>query len=645
MGEQLYRDEPIPRRSGTPAPRTPMSQGSGARPSARPAPRTPMNGSKPEAKQIIARIMADERLMRARFSSEPMSNGERQADPSLATAQTTSAADAHLPQRYREMRAISRWEQGEDGRNGRWLTEAELFYRQGKFMEDFEDDCPYQGVFKSYFPTYNAMSDRQLRGYFTWRAAVRHGVTEQASLSFAYVYLYELINGIGVADPLDGFRKIEGFWQAYRAFSPEIDRFASVWLQDYVVYHGLPAHLLEPYKTLTFDRALMALRQADEQSECAFEVEAKRHRKKDRASALPLPVHVALEEPLFRAIDALSTYHLAGSRFYKEHPDDLRHVACAVFVRMSAYHRKHRKGTLLESWFGEEVALPYTMFGSAVFFANERHADCIYELDEIHRYRCDRGYWTCERPHGSRSKNPKLGDTMRAVDRSLRDAFGFEHPLKETGKTPKYVQKFIDREVETWISWSRAHAPKRIEIDLSQLAGIRFAAEATRESLLIDEEREGEGGLMLDAADSLVEPQEELTIEPWTDGVAERQAETAEPEALTAAGLQAVEAQETIIADVPTTEPLRSDVPDAPDTANSPLTSNQLAYLRSLFDNDMPARSAAVQSAGMSEDMLVDAINEALFDLVGDTIIEYGAASPELIEDYRADVEGLIDHA
>ena len=42
-------------------------------------------------------------------------------------------------------------------------------------MADFEDDCPYNGTFKSYFPTYNAMSDRQLRGYFTWRAQVRRG--------------------------------------------------------------------------------------------------------------------------------------------------------------------------------------------------------------------------------------------------------------------------------------------------------------------------------------------------------------------------------------------------------------------------------------------------------------------------------------
>ena len=42
--------------------------------------------------------------------------------------------------------------------------------------------------------------------------------------------------------------------------------------------------------------------------------------------------------------------------------------------------------------------------------------------------------------------------------------------------------------------------------------------------------------------------------------------------------------------------------------------------------------------------MLVDSINEALFDLVGDTVIEFSAAGPQIIEDYKADVRGYLDH-
>ena len=172
-----------------------------------------------DVQRLIDQIMSAERIRRSSHFSDRVFTDE----PILTTGRQMAS---YLPDRYREMRAISRWQADSGGGRGRWLSEAELFYRQGRFMEDFEDDCPYHGTFKAYFPTYNAMSDRQLRGYFTWRAAVRTGTVEETSLSFAYVYLYELLCGIGTHGPLDGFSKLRGFWEAYRGFAPEIDRFA-----------------------------------------------------------------------------------------------------------------------------------------------------------------------------------------------------------------------------------------------------------------------------------------------------------------------------------------------------------------------------------------------------------------------------------
>ena len=185
-----------------------------------------------DIKMLIERIMAEARTHQStRFSNEIYAD-----EPILKTGRQMQN---FLPDQYRKMREISRWQDDPKGGAGRWLSEAELFYRQGLLMADFEDDCPYNGTFKSYFPTYNAMSDRQLRGYFTWRAQVRRGTVEETSTSFAFLYLYELICGIGVDNPLDGFNKIKAFWDAYRAFEPGIDRFARVWLQDYAVFHGL----------------------------------------------------------------------------------------------------------------------------------------------------------------------------------------------------------------------------------------------------------------------------------------------------------------------------------------------------------------------------------------------------------------------
>ena len=82
----------------------------------------------------------------------------------------------------------------------------------------------------------------------------------------------------------------------------------------------------------------------------------------------------------------------------------------------------------------------------------------------------------------------------------------------------------------------------------------------------------------------------------------------------------------------------------APADATNELAPAADAYLRALLEQNAAQTALAVAQSGKSEDMLVDTINEALFDLVGDTVIEFGAAGPHIIEDYEADVRGYLDH-
>ena len=278
--------------------------------------------------------------------------------------------------------------------------------------------------------------------------------------------------------------------------------------------------------------------------------------------------------------------------------------------------------------------MPYTMFASAVFFAPERHEDCEYHLDPIHIYRCQNGFWECMRIHGSRQKSSKLGEMMRACDQRLRLALDPGHPLKEE-KVPKYLAKIIDDEIVAWLSWDAAHQPVKIDIDLSQLGHIRSAAAQTREALLIDEERED--GTLADA----------------------EEADSGQPEAEPAANMIAEPVMAPTQQDKPdeptvSTEqfgvvaPLLASAP-TPATVMSAGTAPALApaadaYLRALLEQNAARAASAVAQSGKSEDMLVDSINEALFDLVGDTVIEFGAAGPQIIEDYEADVRGYLDH-
>lgn len=581
-----------------------------------------------DIKMLIERIMAEARTHQsARFSHEVYAD-----EPILKTGRQMQN---FLPDQYRKMREISRWQDDPKGGAGRWLSEAELFYRQGLLMADFEDDCPYNGTFKSYFPTYNAMSDRQLRGYFTWRAQVRRGTVEETSTSFAFLYLYELICGIGVDDPLDGFSKIKAFWDAYRAFEPGIDRFARVWLQDYAVFHRLDPKLLRDSKTVMFDNALIELRRAARDLVPAQAPSGQTpKRRKTSEPTLPLPPDEAREERLMAAINALSTYNLSNSRLDRSHHRDLRHVTCAVYVRMAHYYDTHRKTGIVASLFGEETAMPYTMFASAVFFAPNRHEDCEYRLDPIHIYRCQNGFWECMRIHGSRQKSSKLGEMMRACDQRLRLALDPTHPLKEE-KVPKYLAKIIDDEIVAWLSWDAAHQPVKIDIDLSQLGHIRSAAAQTREALLIDEEREDGASAEAEAADSgqpEAEPVTDAIVEPVVAPI--RQDLTDEPTISTE--------QFGVVA--PLLAPTPAVVSTAPAGTATELAPAADAFLRALLEQNAAQATLAVVQSEQSEDMLVDSINEALFDLVGDTVIEFGAAGPQIIEDYEADVRGYLDH-
>jgi len=93
---------------------------------------------------------------------------------------------------------------------------ARIFFEQGLFMQDFTDDYADIAQFKQYFPNYQLMGYEQLRTYFSWRTQVRAGDITDIGLSYAFLYIYELLGNIGVTNPADGLDKLLFFWRSYR---------------------------------------------------------------------------------------------------------------------------------------------------------------------------------------------------------------------------------------------------------------------------------------------------------------------------------------------------------------------------------------------------------------------------------------------
>lgn len=123
---------------------------------------------------------------------------------------------------------------------------SSIFYKQGVFMKDFEDNYVEEASFSGYFPYYQMLGYEQLRTYFTWRSNVRIGIIQVTSLSYAFLYLYELLNNIGVTSPQDGLEKLISFWSTYKQFDTTIDKYVIRWMKDYHIYYNL-THLFNSF--------------------------------------------------------------------------------------------------------------------------------------------------------------------------------------------------------------------------------------------------------------------------------------------------------------------------------------------------------------------------------------------------------------
>lgn len=363
----------------------------------------------------------------------------------------------YMPPKYREMRKVAL----QNGR--REKTPAEIFVEQGRLMAHFEDDYEYTGEFIRYFPTYQSMSDSQLRGYFSWRTQVRRGNIRKTSASFVFVYVYELLNCIGVASPLEGFQTLKSFYTVYRTLDLQIERYVQLWLRDFVVYYGLDIALLDDQPTSARDESLSVLTSYATQS----------------------------DEALYPAICALSSYNPDNSRFGKKEPERMRQAVCAVFRALADYYEKNRKYTLCEAFFGRSFTTPYVMFSSALFCPQGVQTDRTVQVTPLCSYTCSHGKWTCTRIWGTTSRSADLGAVLKATDRALRERTDYPHKLK-ADKAPKYLLKLIDRALDECEQMRRKKAVAEVKIDLSKLQSIRDAAEVTRERLIVEQEVEDE---------------------------------------------------------------------------------------------------------------------------------------------------------
>lgn len=110
------------------------------------------------------------------------------------------------------------------------MQEDEIFYKQAKYLEDFEDDYEINQMYRnSYFSyknsyTYESFSFKDFRTYFSWRTKIRKGIFEKIDWEYDQIYINELLNKIGCKDADDAIEKLICFWKGYRKCKLIVDK-------------------------------------------------------------------------------------------------------------------------------------------------------------------------------------------------------------------------------------------------------------------------------------------------------------------------------------------------------------------------------------------------------------------------------------
>ncbi len=423
-----------------------------------------------------------------------------------------------------------------------------IFIKQGKLLADYEDDYVYDRQVLRYFPTYQSLTNPELRGYFSWRTKLRRGNLQKTSLTYAFLYIYELLNQIGVTDPMDGYRKLTEFRDAYGALDDGILPYLNLWLMDYVVYYNLDAGLLADTPQVRFNRGIAVLDSIQSRG----------------------------DEEVIRAVKQLSPKWLERSKFYRGYREDCDTVIVRVLRRMSAHYNARCKKTMVEQYFGSFSQYRVILFDAAVFHERQVEGSRQYKVDENYIYRCRNGLWSVQKYNCLPHSNGKLGDVLKAIDGVMRECYGYGRPIQYKLDT-KWILKIIQEEARNLLAEKKAAEEKKITIDYSRLARIRSDAAVTRDRLMVEEEAEEEA------------------------------------------------------------PPVQTPAP-AEEPEDTPLTRDEYRLLQSLlYGRDY----SWVRSSGLMLSVLVDGINDKLYDTFSDSVL-LGDDPPELIEDYIADLKEMI---
>lgn len=436
-----------------------------------------------------------------------------------------------------------------------FIRREKNFYLQGKLMASYEDDYEGRQSFLRYYPTYHDLTVGQARTYFTWRTKIRQNIYEKISDSYAYIYLYELLNGIGIKDPEEGLDKLINFNKNYaQRFSPEIGAYLERWIRDYIVFYNI-----------------------NKANNTFFVKEQANDKKYER---LLYPDQFSSHEVAENLIK-LSNYKICNCPLYKKSIEKFEYLLVLIWHKI--LDLRNDGFDFFTSYIAYKNQMTIQLFSAAVFNHELEPQTTSYEIDQIRKYFYDKekDTWYCESYWGLTGQKSIMGNFLHEVDREIRLRFNLGRNLKPRKIEKHYLKAIKDGIKEYQIEEQKLKQPK-IEFNLSQLSTIRDDAAGTRDSLLTEEELQAE--------------QEEK--EQLEEAIVDNEQEDY--------GLSSEEMSTIILL---------------------------------LKGKDI---NKYLKEHHLMAAVIIDNINEKLFDEFGDNVIEFINDIPTVIEDYQEDLEDMF---
>lgn len=489
---------------------------------------------------IIDKVLEEHRIRKAH------ENSTYYDEPIVKTA---SQLNNYTPEKITQMRQLVKLKS---------VSPQELFYRQGIFMADFNDNYDRDTIDDSIiyrYPTYQSMRDRELRRYFTWRSKVRSSGSITVDVpSFLFLYVYEILNLIGYDNPKQAFDAYIKIYDICRSGSGMIQPYLDIWYRDFIVYYDLDKGLLDRLTEF---------------------------KKFNNFQILCQPQNYTDTE-LFASLISIGEYNINKSAFYRKHTEDLIHSICCSYRALAQEYRKVNKSILTEL-FGNKIQQSFFLFSGAVFFDQKRVKDYEYHVNEAYDIGCKHGRWYVSYYDMGQGKK-KIGNFIKYTEYMMRMSYNFNN-FREVPCLPEEYKLAISEGIQQHHNYRKKLLIPEINIDISKLSNIRKSADITMHKLIIEEVAE-----------------EEICADPIMQNN-------------TLADMSAGE--EWTLLDV-----------------------IEKRFLRLLLENKPYVGYIRENKIILS--VMIDSINEKLFEEFQDTVILSDGDSPVIIEDYIENLKGFV---